>query len=243
MSVQPSRSFAAVFTPLRSRGLVEEISVRVESAVDTGLLIAGQRLPNETELAAALGVSLVTTREALSRLRARGIVVTTRGRNGGSFIADGVRGSLDRAQQRLAQLTKVEISDIGLHYEALAGTAARVAARRASLTDVVGIRSFLRADSDDVADWRLIDSEFALEVAAAARTARLTRALLELQAELGSVTLLPYVDSYFCEQSAIRRGEVAAAIESHDADAADCAMRTLVGATVDELLQQRAELA
>lgn len=240
---QPSRSAAAVFTPLRQRGLVEEISARVEAAVDTGLLIAGQRLPNETELAAALGVSVVTTREALARLRARDVVVTTRGRSGGSFIADGVRGSLDRARTRLGGLTKVELSDLGLHYEAIASTAARVAARRASVSDLVGIRSFLRADSDDSADWRLVDSEFALEVAAVARTARLTRALLELQAEIGSITLLPYTKPDFREQSVIAREGVATAIESHDADAADRAMRRLIGDVVEDLLTQRAEYA
>ncbi|NMO05288.1 FadR family transcriptional regulator [Gordonia sp. TBRC 11910] len=241
--IQPSRSAAAVFTPLRQRGLVEEISARVEAAVDTGLLIAGQRLPNEAELAAALGVSVVTTREALARLRARDVVVTTRGRNGGSFIADGARGSLDRARERLRRLTKVELSDIGLHYEAIGSTAARVAARRASATDLVGIRSFLRTESDDPADWRLVDSEFVLEVAAVARTARLTRALLELQAEIGTIALLPYVNRDFREQSVISRESVAAAIESHDADAADRAMRGLIAIVVDDLLIQRAEYA
>ena len=59
-----SRSLAAVFTLIKSRGLVDEVCGRIEQAVETGLLTSGQRLPNETELAAALGVSAVTAREA-----------------------------------------------------------------------------------------------------------------------------------------------------------------------------------
>ena len=55
-----------MFTPIKSRGLVDEVCGRIEQAVETGLLTSGQRLPNETELAAALGVSAVTAREALS---------------------------------------------------------------------------------------------------------------------------------------------------------------------------------
>ena len=85
-----SRGLAAVFSPLRSSGLAEQVVERIEQAVETGLLVSGQRLPSEVELAAALGVSPVTAREALSSLRARGLITTTRGRNGGSFVAEDV---------------------------------------------------------------------------------------------------------------------------------------------------------
>ena len=122
-----SRSLAAVFTPIKSRGLVDEVCGRIEQAVETGLLTSGQRLPNETELAAALGVSAVTAREALSQLRTSGIIRTARGRNGGSFIADDVLPSRERALDQLRELTRLQISDLGLHYQAIAAACASVA--------------------------------------------------------------------------------------------------------------------
>ncbi len=121
-----SRSLAAVFTPIKSRGLVDEVCGRIEQAVETGLLTSGQRLPNETELAAALGVSAVTAREALSQLRASGIIRTARGRSGGSFIADNVLPSRERALAQLHELSRLQIRDLALHYQAIAAACAGV---------------------------------------------------------------------------------------------------------------------
>ena len=138
-----SRSLAAVFTPIKSRGLVDEVCGRIEQAVETGLLTSGQRLPNETELAAALGVSAVTAREALSQLRTSGIIRTARGRSGGSFIADDVLPSRERALDQLRELTRLQISDLGLHYQAIAAACASVAARRSDAADMATLRSFI----------------------------------------------------------------------------------------------------
>lgn len=235
-----SRSMAAVFTPLRSGSLVDEISDRIVAAVESGLLVPGQRLPNEAEFAAALGVSVVTIRESLARLRSANIIVTTRGRTGGSFISQDVRMSTKRAYHRLAELTRVEINEYGLHYQALAVGVARLAARRASRTDIGELGMFLRADTDEPGDWRIIEAEFVLEVAAVARSARLARELLRLQAEMGTVPLLPNCDPAYRERSAGLRADVVRAIASGDPAAADTAMDTLVTAATERLLVEHA---
>ena len=147
-----SRSLAAVFTPIKSRGLVDEVCGRIEQAVETGLLTSGQRLPNETELAAALGVSAVTAREALSQLRASGIIRTARGRSGGSFIADDVLPSRERALAQLHELSRLQIRDLALHYQAIAAACAGVAARRSDAADIATLRSFIPAADDDSAE-------------------------------------------------------------------------------------------
>ena len=144
-----SRSLAAVFTPIKSRGLVDEVCGRIEQAVETGLLTSGQRLPNETELAAALGVSAVTAREALSQLRASGIIRTARGRSGGSFIADNVLPSRERALEQLRELSRLQIRDLALHYQAIAAACAGVAARRSDAADITTLRSFIPTADDD----------------------------------------------------------------------------------------------
>ncbi|WP_171059332.1 FadR/GntR family transcriptional regulator [Arthrobacter crystallopoietes] len=243
MSLSPlgaSRSLAAVFSPIKSGGLVDEVSRRIELAVETGLLASGQRLPNEAELAAALGVSAVTTREALSHLRARGVIRTTRGRSGGSFIADNSLPSRDRALERLREFSRVQLADLGLHYRAIAVACAGVAARRSDAADMESLRSYIRPENDDdPLAWRLADSEFLLEVAAIARSARLARELLRIQAEYGPVTLLPFADGDFREQSAKLRERLAEAIEIHDDKQAEQRTKDLVSALTDRLLAER----
>jgi DNA-binding FadR family transcriptional regulator len=236
-----SRSLAAVFTPIKSRGLVDEVCGRIEQAVETGLLTSGQRLPNETELAAALGVSAVTAREALSQLRTAGIIRTARGRSGGSFIADDVLPSRERALDQLRDLTRLQISDLGLHYQAIAAACASVAARRSDAADVATLRAFIPTAEADPLHWRLALSEFLLEVAAIARSARLARELIRLQADLGTLTLLPCADAGYRATTTGLLREVAAAVEAREPAAAETAVKALVAATTDWLLAEQSK--
>lgn len=57
-------------------------------AIGRGELAAGDRLPPEQELAAAIGVSRMTLRQALGRLEARDVILRTPGRRGGTFVAE-----------------------------------------------------------------------------------------------------------------------------------------------------------
>jgi len=229
-----SRSLAAVFTPIKSRGLVDEVCGRIEQAVETGL-------PNETELAAALGVSAVTAREALAQLRTAGIIRTARGRSGGSFIADDVLPSRERALDQLRELTRLQISDLGLHYQAIAAACAGVAARRSDAADMATLRYFIPTAEEDPLHWRLALSEFLLEVAAIARSARLARELIRLQADLGTLTLLPCTDSGYRGRTTGLLKEVADAIGAHQQAAAEAAVKALVAATTDWLLTEQSK--
>nr|WP_249777232.1 GntR family transcriptional regulator [Arthrobacter sp. C9C5] len=235
-----SRSLAAVFTPIKSRGLVDEVCGRIEQAVETGLLTSGQRLPNETELASALGVSAVTAREALSQLRSSGIIRTVRGRSGGSFIADNVLPSRERALEQLDELTRLQISDLGLHYQAIASVCASLAARRSDAADVDTLRSFIPATDADPLSWRLALSEFLLEVAAIARSARLARELIRLQADLGTLTLLPCADAGYRNASARILEQTAGSIEAHQPAEAETGVKSLISTTTSWLLAEHA---
>ncbi|MHA7180377.1 FadR/GntR family transcriptional regulator [Arthrobacter sp. MDB2-24] len=235
-----SRGLSAVFAPIRTGGLAEEVTRRIEQALETGLLRGGQRLPREVELAAALGVSPVTAREALSILRERGLITTVRGRNGGSFIIDGYLPSTDLALQNLQATTRLQINDLGLHYEAIASACAGIAARRADAADLHRLHQYLRPHEDTLLSWRLVDSEFMLEVGAIARSARLGRELVRMQADLGTLTVLPYTDDVFRESSVEHRNEVAGAIGEGDVLAAQNATRDLIHSMVSWLLRRRA---
>jgi DNA-binding FadR family transcriptional regulator len=230
-----------VFTPIKSRGLVDEVCGRIEQAVETGLLTSGQRLPNETELAAALGVSAVTAREALSQLRTSGLIRTARGRSGGSFIAENVLPTSERAQDQLRALTRLQITDLGLHYQAIAAACAGAAALRADAADVATLRSFIPAAGDDPLSWRLSLAEFLLEVAAIARSARLARELIRLQADLGALTVLPCADEAYRGRSTTILADITADIDAHRPAAAEAGAKSLIGATTDWLLAEQAK--
>jgi GntR family transcriptional regulator len=57
-------------------------------AIASGQLRPGDRLPTEQDLAAWLGVSRMTLRQALAELAKRGLVTRTVGRSGGTFVAE-----------------------------------------------------------------------------------------------------------------------------------------------------------
>ncbi|MGO4382806.1 FadR/GntR family transcriptional regulator [Specibacter sp. RAF43] len=248
MSLSPlgaSRSLAAVFTPIKSGGLVDEVCRRIELAVETGLLGSGQRLPNEIELAGALGVSAVTAREALSQLRGQGLIRTTRGRSGGSFVTENSFPSPERAREQLLGLTRLQLTDLGLHFQAIAVTCAGVAAKRSSSDDVQALEQFISppaapGEPATAFSWRLTAAEFMLEVAAVARSARLARELLHLQADMGTLTLLPFEDPRFCQTTATLHGAIIDAIATHDTDAAEARTKELITAKTRWLLAEHA---
>jgi GntR family transcriptional regulator len=77
-------------TPVkRGRGPAHaQIEAALEAAIDGGRLGPGDRLPAERVLAGRYGVSRMTLRQALGALEARGRLVRTKGRYGGTVVAE-----------------------------------------------------------------------------------------------------------------------------------------------------------
>jgi GntR family transcriptional regulator len=63
-----------------------QIVERIEAAISARELSPGDRLPPERQLAAELGVSRMTLRQALATLESRGLVTRSTGRRGGTFV-------------------------------------------------------------------------------------------------------------------------------------------------------------
>jgi DNA-binding FadR family transcriptional regulator len=85
---EPSGSLEAVFGPVRSQTAFEETVERLSTAIRLGLLPPGTRLPAERVLCARLGIARSTLRQALVALGQSGHLRATRGRGGGTFVAD-----------------------------------------------------------------------------------------------------------------------------------------------------------
>ena len=72
--------------PVRSQNAFEETVERLLAVIKLGVVGPGERFPAERELAALLGVSRITLREAIGDLRNAGYVESRRGRFGGTFV-------------------------------------------------------------------------------------------------------------------------------------------------------------
>jgi GntR family transcriptional repressor for pyruvate dehydrogenase complex len=87
MTAAPSLS---ILEPVKLRSGGEHVADRLVTAIALGEFVPGQRLPSERELAATLGVSRTTVREAIQRLAALGYVDVKRGRTGGAYVLEGM---------------------------------------------------------------------------------------------------------------------------------------------------------
>jgi GntR family transcriptional repressor for pyruvate dehydrogenase complex len=65
----------------------QQVADQLNSRIIDGSVAAGDRLPTEVELSEIFGVSRSTVREALRVLTSRGLLRTTRGTTGGTFVA------------------------------------------------------------------------------------------------------------------------------------------------------------
>jgi DNA-binding FadR family transcriptional regulator len=79
-------NLAALLAPVRAGNAFEETVERLLTVIKLGIVAPGGRLPPERQLAAMLGVSRITLREASRALQLAGYVESRRGRFGGTFV-------------------------------------------------------------------------------------------------------------------------------------------------------------
>ncbi len=75
---------AVMFTQIKVHNISEEVFEQIKTAIETGILKPGSKLPAERELVKQLGVSRVPIREALRLLANVGLIETRQG--GGSYV-------------------------------------------------------------------------------------------------------------------------------------------------------------
>jgi DNA-binding FadR family transcriptional regulator len=191
---------------------------RLSEGIRLGLLVADEQLPSESELAEAFGVSPVTVREALTTLRGQGLVTTRRGRNGGSFVRDVRGGASELLRERLREVSPSELRDLADHYVAISGTSALLAADRAGEHDVKLIADSVAEleRATDAAGRRRAESRFHVELAAAAQSPRLTRAVISMQSEVGPLLWLATTSDAARAEVLERHREILAAVVAGD---------------------------
>jgi GntR family transcriptional repressor for pyruvate dehydrogenase complex len=115
-----------LLSPLKpARRRTEEVVERIVAQISSGGLAVGAKLPTEQEMMQAMGVSRTVVREAISALRARGLVTTRQG--AGAFVnaesqqpysidPDGL-GSLNSVIEILELRTAVEMETAAIASE------------------------------------------------------------------------------------------------------------------------------
>lgn len=113
----------------QARNLTQEVAARISDEINHGQLVAGTKLPSEQEMMAALGVSRTVIREAVSALKADGLIVTRQG-SGAYVTNDANRASFRIEHDGAASLAHV--IDVMELRAAVEVEAAALAAERAS---------------------------------------------------------------------------------------------------------------
>ena len=156
----------ALLRPVRPLNAFEDTVERLLQTIRLGVLTPGESLPPERELAARLGVSRDTVREAIKSLADAGYLVSRRGRYGGTFLPD----ALPAPRADGTEMHRDDIDDAVRLREILEVGAARMAAvRTLAAVEREALRSRL-ADvrGADPADYRRLDSRLHLAIAEAA---------------------------------------------------------------------------
>ncbi|MCX4164235.1 MULTISPECIES: FadR/GntR family transcriptional regulator [Paraburkholderia] len=125
-----------------TRGRVEAVMRRLETALLDGTWSVGMRLPAERVLAEQYDVSRNTVREAIQRLAARGLLQSRRG--AGVFVTDKLRTGIASPWGQLVADHPALRDDILEFRRVLEGATAYFAAQRADAADLKRIGAQMR---------------------------------------------------------------------------------------------------
>src|SRR5215510_1817998 len=195
---------------LRTRSRADFVYESLRDAIWDGRIAVGERV-REEEIARELGVSRTPVREALQRLHQRGLLVLGAGR--GLVVAE-------LSQHQVLQLYAMR--------EILEGSAARFAAQHATDTDIAILyrlqRELANADPDAMLLITL-NRRFHQAIYEAAHNQYLLQTLNMLHDSLALLHNATFRVPSRRSDSDEEHRRIVAAIERHDADAAEAAAR------------------
>lgn len=156
----------ALLGQVRAGNAFEETVERLLTVIKLGVVGPGERFPAERDLAALLGISRITLREAIKALQQAGYVESRRGRFGGTFVSY-TRPAPSRGElRRIAREDGGRIADALTFQMAVETGAAQVLAQSAGGFDSDVLLARLASVNGAVPDdYRRMDTLFHLAIA------------------------------------------------------------------------------
>ncbi|MHB8657416.1 MAG: FadR/GntR family transcriptional regulator [Solirubrobacteraceae bacterium] len=217
-SLESVASLDTVFAPVRSQTAFEETVERLGTAIKLGLLPPGTRLPPERDLCAKLGIARSTLRQALVALAQSGHLRATRGRGGGTFVADPQPPADPPSPELLAAWR--EVCDERMAVEVGVAVLAAERAEPAVLDTLDDLVLALDEMLEDFALYRQADVRLHVGLAEATGSQRLVTAMTEVQGAMtGLISLIAHPPEVLDSANDQHR-RVLAAVRRHDEAAA-----------------------
>ena len=182
---------AVLLRPLQGTNAFEATVEQLATAIRLGVFADGDRLPPERELAASLGVSRATLREAIAALRQAGLLITRTGRGGGTAVSTDGRDAA--SSQRRSNAKRHVEANLSRYRDALVvrrviepGAAFTAANRDLNVTQREWLRGALRTVNDASGDLphRQADSRFHLAIATLTGSERMLDLVTNVQRDL-----------------------------------------------------------
>jgi GntR family transcriptional repressor for pyruvate dehydrogenase complex len=129
-----------------------------------GAYAPGERLPSERELSETLGVGRMTVRAAIRLLHDEGLLETTKGRSGGTWVLE---AAAPRTPAQRRELIRRFADDIHKNFEFLLAVepdAAALCAARATAEQRAEILDLSQRQASNVRAFRVHDSQFHLAI-------------------------------------------------------------------------------
>ncbi|WP_405988414.1 FadR/GntR family transcriptional regulator [Streptomyces sp. NBC_00986] len=211
----PSPLTSSALAAIRRTSAVDTVRARISLAVDLGLLVPGERLPNVQAAAAALGVGEITVRRAFTALEREGVVERRPGRSGGTFVAAQPRrhtvaevASYQQDSERVHRLIDERIVlEVGFAF---------LAADRLGQEGLDGLDRCIEEmdEAESWAEFHAADKRFHVGIAHEAGLPS-TLVMYERVAKELYLYFLPYPMSYLCSSNEEHK-RIRAALAMHD---------------------------
>ena len=151
---------ATLFTEVKRMRSSDDVVEQIRSAILSGQLKSGDRLPNERDLCVVFGVSRATLREGLRTLEALGSIEIRPGAAGGIFAAEPQADQVGAALETLLRFRHVTAQELAEFRTSFEGETAHWAALRASDEDVKRllelVEQFIALAQDADVPWRTL---------------------------------------------------------------------------------------
>lgn len=222
--------------PALGRTMAAALAETLRAQIHSGQLSPGDRLPNERDLAASVGVGRITVREAIRVLVTDGYLVSKRGNSGGTYVTD-------LAAPHQAWLRRIErnprwIVDLFEYRKAVEMRAAELAAAHRSAGQLEEMRQAIDEGATPASRsaFRLADHRFHVAVAQASGSERLVAAITEARGELFVPTdQFTFTDHY--TQTHDEHTRILDAIAAHDGAAARQAAEQHLNGSLKDFLE------